>query len=106
MSEHSPIDLATEREKRRNLNGISALAERRRKLNSYYIHIARARALAESLGLPKKPREDEMARLAMRVCDLILDSRDETDQEVVREMVSESGSALGAYEFLREKEER
>lgn len=106
MTERVIINFALEREKRRKSDGTNALAERRRKLNSYYLHIARAQALAESLGLPKQQPEAEMARLAMRVCDLILDSRDETDQDVVREMVSESGSALGAYEHLREKEER
>lgn len=103
MTERVIINFAIEREKRRRSDGTSALSERRRTLNSYYFHLARVRELEESLGVRQEPLDTEMARLAMRVCDLVLDSRDETDVDRTREMVAESGEAIGAYEYLRDR---
>ena len=103
MTERVIINLAIEREKRRRSDGTRALSERRRKLNSYYFHLARVRELGESLGVRQEPLDTEMARLAMRVCDLVLAARDERDVPNRKIITDESSVAIRAYEQLRER---
>lgn len=103
MTERPIINLNVERARRRNPDGSHALSERRRMLASYYFHLARVRELGESLGVRQEPSEAEMARLAMRVCDLVLAARDERDVPNRKIITDESSVAIRAYEELRER---
>lgn len=95
------IDFTAERQKRRPGETLDPLDTWRLTHVAYRYHYQRVHELGEQLGLkPEKPSA-ELGRLAMRVCDLVLASRDTTGEEHQR-LVDESSTAIQAYEELRD----
>ena len=78
----------------------------RRLLASYAYHAGKLEAIRAEMGVQQEPevahelRREELAALAMRVCDLVLASQ-ETTGAVHAEQIAESLVAIRAYEELR-----
>lgn len=75
---------------------------------AYHRHRTHARLLREKLGMCMDlPAEDtteaELARLAMRVCDLVLEARD-ADESGRSELIQQSNDLIQEYERIREEE--
>lgn len=81
-------------------------AHLRRLLSSYAYHAGKLDDIRAEMGVTQEPdlahelRREELAALAMRVCDLVLASQ-ETTGAVHAEQIAESSVAIRAYGELR-----